>query len=69
MSECKDCNCSMKYVNDLLKTNTKNKSILCKKNYTNLKFIFPLELVFYFTSFALLGYYNSNKNSNKNTHN
>jgi len=68
MSDCKDCNCTMKYVNNLFNNNTKNtkntKNILCKKNNTNLKFILPFEFMFYFTSFTLFSFYNYNKNIN-----
>ncbi len=68
MSDCKDCNCEMKYINLLFNNNIGNtKNILCKKNTTNYKFLLPFELIFYLTSFSLLNYYkNENKNKNKN---
>mgnify|MGYP006079915403 CR=1 FL=1 len=66
MSDCKDCNCTMKYINKLFNNNMKNmknsKNILCKKNNVNIKYLLPIEFMFYFTSFGLLSYYNYNKN-------
>ena len=43
--------------------NTKN--ILCKKNNTNYKFMMPLEVMFYLTSFSFMAYYNYNYNKVK----
>lgn len=66
MSDCKDCNCTMKYVDKLFNNNMKNsKNILCKKNNTTLKFIMPFEVLFYITSFSLFSlfsFYNYSKN-------
>ena len=66
MSDCKDCTCEMKYINNLFNNNMKNtKNILCKKNNTNLKYLLPIEFMFCLTSFASFGlftYYNYNKN-------
>ena len=63
MSDCKDCNCTMKYVNKLFNNNMKNsKNILCKKNNTTLKFIMPFEIMFYVTSFTFFSFYNYSKN-------
>ena len=62
MSDCKDCNCTMKYI-DKLFNNMKNiKNILCKKNNTTLKFVMPFEIIFYVTSFTYFGFYNYSKN-------
>ena len=71
MSECKECTCEMKYVNNLFNNNMKNtKNILCKKNITNLKFMVSFELMFYLTSFTsvtLYSYYSiNNRNSINN---
>ena len=67
MSNCKDCSCEMKYINNLFNINMKNtKNILCKKNNSNIKFILPIEIMFYLTSLSsmsLFGYYNYNKKS------
>ena len=69
MSDCKDCNCELEYINNLFNKNFKNsKNILCKKNNTNLKFIMPLEIMIYLTSFAsftLYNFYNYNYKKNK----
>ena len=62
MSNCKDCTCEMKFVNNLF--NMKNtKNFLCKKNNSssNIKFILPFEFMFYLTSFSLITYYNYKK--------
>lgn len=64
MSDCKDCNCEMKYVNKLFNNMKNTKNILCKKNNTNVKFILPFEFMFYLTSFSLFSFYNYNKNKN-----
>lgn len=61
MSDCKDCTCTMKYINNNMK-NTKN--ILCKKNNTNIKFLLPIEVMFYLTTFGLFNY-NYNKKNKK----
>ena len=62
MSNCKDCTCEMKYINNLFNNMKNNKNILCKKNNKNIKFIIPFEFIFYVTSFSLSFYiYNKNK--------
>ena len=68
MSECKDCNCTTKYVNNLFnnKKNTIYTNILCKKNSSNIKFLLPFEIIFYLTSFASFSLYNYNYNYKKN---
>jgi hypothetical protein len=65
MSDCKDCTCEMKYINNLFNNNMKNtKNILCKKNNTNLKYFLSIEFIFYLTSISLFSFYNYNKNKN-----
>ena len=68
MSDCKDCSCEMKYINNLFNNNMKNtKNILCKKNNANLKYLLPIEFMFYLTSFASFGlfsYYKKRVNFN-----
>jgi len=66
MAECKDCSCELKYANNNMFNNMKNtKNILCKKNNTNYKFMMPLEVMFYLTSFSFMAYYNYNYNKVK----
>ncbi len=67
MSDCKDCTCTMKYINNLFNKNIKN--ILCKKNNTNFKYMLPFEFMFYLTSFTLVSFYNYNKNKNNTNKN
>ena len=55
MTDCKDCNCTMKYVNNSFNKSMKN--ILCKKNNSNIKFPLLFEFMFYFGTFSF-SYYN-----------
>jgi hypothetical protein len=65
--QCKDCNCTMKYVNNSFNKNMKN--ILCRKNNSNIKFIIPIEIMFYFTTFSFSYYHYHYNDYHKNDNN
>jgi len=63
MENCNECNCEVKYIQNVL-LQKYSKNILCKKLTTNHKSLFTFELLFYFTSISIFTYYNYYKNKN-----